>query len=90
MKKHALKTYGEWRLASPFLNSALDGGEWSVSRPGRFTPGGKESPVPIGQRKGGPHNRYERCGVEKNLLTLPGIEPRPTRRYTDWAISTPN
>jgi hypothetical protein len=24
-------------IASPFLISALDGGQWSVSRPGRFT-----------------------------------------------------
>jgi hypothetical protein len=29
------------------LISALVGGEWSVSRLGHFTPGGKESPVPI-------------------------------------------
>jgi hypothetical protein len=28
------------------LTSALVGGEWSASRPGRFTPG-KELPVPI-------------------------------------------
>jgi hypothetical protein len=25
-------------IAPPFLTSALDGGEWSASRPGRFTP----------------------------------------------------
>jgi hypothetical protein len=30
-----------------FLTSALDGGEWSAPRPGRFTPG-KEYTVPIG------------------------------------------
>ena len=28
-----------------FLTSALDGGEWSTPRPGRFTPG--KDPVPI-------------------------------------------
>jgi hypothetical protein len=28
-----------------YLTSAVDGGEWSASRPGRFTPG-KELPVP--------------------------------------------
>jgi hypothetical protein len=33
-------------IASPFLTSALDRGEWSVSRPGRFTPG---------ERASGPH-----------------------------------
>jgi hypothetical protein len=30
---------GEWRYSSMHsLTSALDGGEWSPSRPGRFTP----------------------------------------------------
>jgi hypothetical protein len=30
---------GEWRYRSTHsLTSALDGGEWSASRPGRFTP----------------------------------------------------
>jgi hypothetical protein len=35
-----METYGgSGGAAAPFLTSALDGGEWSVSRPGRFTPG---------------------------------------------------
>jgi hypothetical protein len=37
---------GEWRAEvqlQVFLTSALDGGEWSGSRPGRFTPG-EETP----------------------------------------------
>jgi hypothetical protein len=39
---------GEWRYSSTHsLTSALDGGEWSASRPGRFTPG-KEPLLPIG------------------------------------------
>jgi hypothetical protein len=41
------------RIVPPFLTSALDGGEWSASRPGRFTPG--ETPLPpvsIGQEAG--------------------------------------
>jgi hypothetical protein len=30
---------GEWRYSSKHsLTSALDGGQWSASRPGRFTP----------------------------------------------------
>jgi hypothetical protein len=33
-----------------FLTSALAGGEWSASRPGRFT-SGEEPPVPIGGGK---------------------------------------
>jgi hypothetical protein len=39
VKHHAMKTY--WRsggIARRNLISALDGDEWSVSRPGRFTP----------------------------------------------------
>jgi hypothetical protein len=35
-----------------YLTSALDGDEWSASRPGRVLPPGKESPVPIGQEAG--------------------------------------
>jgi hypothetical protein len=31
--------WGSGGIASPFLTSAVDGGEWSASRPGRFTPG---------------------------------------------------
>jgi hypothetical protein len=34
-----MKTYWEWRCSSTHsLTSALHGGEWSASRPGRFTP----------------------------------------------------
>jgi hypothetical protein len=35
-----MKAYwGEWMYSSAHsLTSALDGGEWSASRPGRFTP----------------------------------------------------
>jgi hypothetical protein len=36
-----------------FMTSALDGGEWSASRPGRALPPGKGPPVPIVQ---GPRN----------------------------------
>jgi hypothetical protein len=32
-------TGGEWRGTSTCLISALDGGGWSIPRPGRFTPG---------------------------------------------------
>jgi hypothetical protein len=38
-KHHSMKTYwGVEVLLHAFLTSALDGGEWSASRPGRFTP----------------------------------------------------
>jgi len=36
---HAMKAYWDWRYSSTHsLTSAVDGGEWSASRPGRFTP----------------------------------------------------
>jgi hypothetical protein len=35
-----MKMYGGGRgIAPPFLTLALDGGEWSVSHSGHFTPG---------------------------------------------------
>jgi hypothetical protein len=46
-KYYAMKTYGEVEVRlHVFLTSALDGGEWITSRPGRLTPV-KEPPVPI-------------------------------------------
>jgi hypothetical protein len=44
---------GERRYISySFTTSALDGGEWSASRPGRTLPPGKGPPVPIVQEAG--------------------------------------
>jgi len=37
-KHHAVKTYGGAEVLLPTLTSVLDGGEWSTSHPGRFTP----------------------------------------------------
>jgi hypothetical protein len=35
----AYRIVGEWRYSSTHsLTSTLDGGDWSASRPGRFTP----------------------------------------------------
>jgi hypothetical protein len=45
--------WGERRYSSySFTTSALDGGEWSASRPGRALPPGKGPPVPIVQAAG--------------------------------------
>jgi hypothetical protein len=52
-------------LAPQLLSSALDGGECSVSRPGRFILG-KQPPLVI---------RHGHCGVEKYLLPLPVRNP---------------
>jgi hypothetical protein len=60
---------GEWRYSSSHsLTSALDVGEWSASRPGRFTPR---------ERAPGTHwiGGWVGGGEEKNSQPPPGIEP---------------
>jgi hypothetical protein len=55
-----------------FLTSALVGGEWSASRPGRFT---------LGKRAPCTHWIGSLDDVEKRkFLTLPGLELRPLGR----------
>jgi hypothetical protein len=44
------------------LTSALHGGEWSASRPGRFILSEKSPWYPLDRRLGGPQSRYGRCG----------------------------
>jgi hypothetical protein len=62
-----------------FLTSALTGGEWSASRPGRFTAGDK---APGTHSIGGWVDL--RTGLEdvekRKFLTLPGLELRPLGR----------
>jgi hypothetical protein len=67
-------------IAPPFLTSALEGGEWSDSRPCRFN-AGKSAPGThwiggwVGPRAG-------LDAMEKiNILRLPGIEPGPSSPY---------
>jgi len=45
-----------------FLTSETDGGEWSASRSGHFTPRAR------------PQRRSERGDEEKEFLLLPGVE----------------
>jgi hypothetical protein len=60
-----------------FLTSALIAGEWSASRPGRFTPGERAPSTHCigGWRGGGP-----RAGLDdlekRKFLILPGLELR--------------
>jgi hypothetical protein len=69
-----------------FLTSALDGGEWSASRPCRALPRGKDPRYPLYRRVGGPQSRSGHRGYRKNPLPLPGIKPRshgnPVRSQT--------
>jgi hypothetical protein len=55
---------------------------------------GKSLRCPLDRSPGGPQSRSRRCRVEKNFLSLPEIEPRPSRPYlaycfTNWAIPAP-
>jgi hypothetical protein len=77
-----------------FLTSALVGGEWSVSRPGRFTPGER---TPGTHWIGGwvsPIASLDDVEMRK-FLTLPGLNSDPSvvqpvaKRYTDCAIPVP-
>jgi hypothetical protein len=62
-----------------FLTSALVGGEWLVSRPSRFTPGGLATCSPSVGGWVGPRTGLD--NVEKReFLTLPGLELRPLGR----------
>jgi hypothetical protein len=67
---------GSGGIAPPFLESALDGGEWSASRPYRFTPFETAPQYPLYRRLFGPQSRSGRYGEDKNLSSLPGLEPR--------------
>jgi hypothetical protein len=77
-----------------FLTLALAGFEWSVSRPGRFTPWGRAPGTHwIGDRV---DPRAGRDDVKKRkFFTLPGLELRPSvvqpvaSRYADYAIPAP-
>jgi hypothetical protein len=62
-----------------FLTLALVGGEWSASRPGRFTP--RESAPGTHLIEGWVDPRAGLDDVQKRkFLTLPGLELRPLRR----------
>jgi hypothetical protein len=58
---------GSGGITQPFLTSALDGGEWSLLRPGHLTPPGKIVRNPFDRRLVGPQNRSGRHGGEKDL-----------------------
>jgi hypothetical protein len=70
-----MKAYGEVDVLTPvFLTSALVGGEWSASRPGRIYPGTHWIGGLVGPRAG--------LDDVENLkfLALPGLGLRPLSR----------
>jgi hypothetical protein len=82
-----LKCRRERRYSSySFITSALDGGEWSASRPGRALTPGKGPPVPIGQEAGWAPEPVWTQRLEAKSFVPSGIEPRspglPTRCQT--------
>jgi hypothetical protein len=68
---------GSGVLAPPFLTTALDGGELSASRPGRFTPK-KESSEPIEYGAVWSLVPVWTLWGRENFLSLPAIKPRPS------------
>jgi len=52
------------------LTSALGGGKWSASRPGRFAQG-KSPCYPFDRRLGGPQSCSGRSGLEENSQPPP-------------------
>ena len=55
-----------------FLTSALDGEDWSTSRPGRFIP--SEEPLyPLNRGLDGPQSWSGRFGIEKCVLPFARI-----------------
>jgi hypothetical protein len=81
---------GEKRYSSySFLTSALDGGEWSASRPGRALP-----PVPIGREAGwAPEPVWTQRLEEKSFACVGDRTPvvqSVVSHYTDWATEAPS
>jgi hypothetical protein len=77
-----MKVYGGFDVyVRIFLTSALVGGEWSVLRSGRFTPGERAPGTHwiggwVGSRAGLDYVE------ETKFLTLPGLELRSLRSYS--------
>jgi hypothetical protein len=78
---------GERRYSSySFSTSALDGGEWLASRPGRPFAPGKGPPVPVVQEAGWAPETTRKilCLCQGSNLDRPVVQP-VARHYTDWA-----
>jgi hypothetical protein len=85
---------GEWRYSSTHsLTSERDGGEWSASRPGRFTPRERAPGTHWIGGWVGPRAVLDAV-VKRNIpspsresnLRTPIVQPI-VQRYTDWAIT---
>jgi hypothetical protein len=76
-----------------FLTSALVGGEWSASRPSRFTPSERAPDTHWIGRWVGPRTSLDAM-EERKFLTLPGLELqplcRPARSQSLYRLHYPN
>jgi hypothetical protein len=75
---------GEWRYSSTIFDFRT-GGEWSASRPGRFT---TEKRAPGTHSIGGcvgPRSGLEAVKKRK-IMPLLGIEPQPSSHYVQFVI----
>jgi hypothetical protein len=83
---------GKRRYSSYSLTSALYGGEWAASRPGRALPPRKGPPIPIVQEAGCVPKPVWKQRIEETSSCLcrglnldrPVVQP-VARHYTDWA-----
>jgi hypothetical protein len=82
---------GERRKISSYLTSALDGCEWSASRPGRALPAGKGPPIPIVQEAGWfPEPVWTQRLEEKSSASVGDrttVVQSVVSHYTDWATA---
>jgi hypothetical protein len=70
--------WGNEGIAPSLLTSAVDGGEWSASRPGCFTPKEIALRYLLYRRLGGPQSRSGRYGEDKNIVPI-GNRTRPVK-----------
>jgi hypothetical protein len=89
-----MKAYwGSGSIAPPIFSSALDGGEWSASHLGRFTPRKRDPGTHFIGGWAGPRTVLD--AVAKRTIPSPLRESSPrtpifqpvAQRYTEWAIT---
>jgi hypothetical protein len=81
-----MKTYGEvevWLHA--LLTSALDGGEWSTSRPSCFTPKERAPQYPFDWRLSGPQSQSGCVGEKKKKSIFTGNR-NPVVQPAAWLL----
>jgi hypothetical protein len=84
---------GSVDISPKFLTSALDGKEWSVSRPGHFIPGERAPCAHWMGGRTGPRAGLDAVELRDKFLASAGnrsptIQP-VAHRYTNWAIPAP-